>query len=185
MYINKTTNRIKLTKYSIFMKQLLSKMCLFFYIQKYTVIICFINVLLLLLRFVFQDKKYGANNTSQEEAIRVERGNRTCRPIGVKLLLSNNLVSCGSWCSAVQGEGHKGNHRPSIITREQCDVFRVDDHISPALGFSTFFLPLLFIKTQGNGDFQVEDRSSLRRTVYIYIYVWNIQTAGHAEVKLL
>lgn len=33
----------------------------------------------------------------------------------VNHLWSSNLISCGSWCSAVQREGRNGSHLPSII----------------------------------------------------------------------
>lgn len=46
------------------------------------------------------------------------QGNGEGKRVGPRraiLLLSSNLISCGSQCSAVQREGRNGSHPPSII----------------------------------------------------------------------
>lgn len=40
----------------------------------------------------------------------------------VNHLWSGNLISCGSWCSAVQREGRNGSHLPSIIALLESSV---------------------------------------------------------------
>lgn len=58
-------------------------------------------------------KGKGDDKRARETERGGERGNQLKR---VSLLLSSNLISCGSQCSAVQREGHNGSHLPSIIT---------------------------------------------------------------------
>lgn len=123
-------------------------------------------------------KGKGDNKRARKTWRGEERGNRLKR---VSLLLSSNLISCGSQCSAVQREGHNGSHLPSIITLLESSVMCSGWMITcpPHLASVHYHLCCSFVP-----QCRINAENAVEPPLCVHV-MRNIQADGHSPIEVM